>query len=636
MEPRYLRVSAVIVALITVGSAAGVYHYYSTQSTGCALQSTNPLIFDQAEQVHTLDPDWAYSTPDWGAVQQVYQPLVMYNRSSTTNFSGVLAKNWTESSDGLHWNFTLQPDIFFSNGDPVNAYVMWFSLYRTLAMFGSDQYLLAENFWLPNVGYYSPSGNTSAAEQSLLWDLNNFNFLDPAAGPANETSVMSASNQSFQVINANTIELNLGFGYIDDGVTVAYTYLLAEISSVGATAVDPKIVQANGGVQEGATNPYLENHMVGTGPFELSLWNPGSSITFSPSTNYWATKLAAAEPWNNNIQPARDSIEISFQEDPAINVQNLKDGAVAGASFAYLGPDTVHDLAGTPCVIVDPLPLAYSTTNGGWWLYMNQTYQPFSNLSVRAAITHAINVSQIITEAFGGYAYPWVGPVPPGYPDYNTANLPQSNDTYNLHLARQEMNNSPWPYNPTTGKGGYPGTINFVYVGPSPDFDFASYLIEQDLAKIGITINPEALPLTTYYTLESYNGVACVAQTSSNGGPYPFGWEFYTSDWISPDDWTLNNVWNLGSANECMGGYNDPAMNTLALLSAGEHNATKAAQDYATMETTMVQNYTDVWLVVPNLFAVYNVELSNPGLIPNPIGSCLPAWNLECNTEYAT
>jgi peptide/nickel transport system substrate-binding protein len=631
MEPRSLRISAVIVALITVGSAVGVYHYYSTLSTGCALQSTNPLIFDQAEQVHTLDPDWAYSTPDWGAVQQVYQPLVMYNHSSTTNFSGVLAKNWTESANGLHWNFTLQPDIYFSNGDPVNAYVMWFSLYRTLAMFGSDQYLLSENFWLPGDWYNDPNATRSAQiETTLVNDLNTFNFFDPSA---TEQAAMEADNQSFQVINANTIELNLGDGYIDSNYTqpVAYTYLLAEISSVGATAVDPKVVQDNGGVVDGATNAYLENHMVGTGPFVLSLWNPGSSISFSPSPDYWATKLAAAESWNNNIQPAKTSIEISFQEDPAINVENLKDGAVAGASFAYLGPDTVHDLAGVSCIVVDPLSLPYSTTNGGWWLYMNQTYQPFDNLSVRAAITHAINVSQIISEAFGGYAYPWVGPVPPGYPDYNTANLPQSNDTYNLKLAMQEMNDSPWPIGHP-----YPLTINFVYVGPSPDFDFASYLIQQDLAKIGISINTEALPLNTYYTLESYDGTtnSCVAQTSANGGPYSFGWEFYTSDWISPDDWTLNNVWNLGSANECMGGYNNATMNALAITAAGEHNVTQAAQDYATMETTMAQNYTDVWLVVPNLFAVYNVNVQ--GLVPNPIGSCLPAWNLECNTEYAT
>ncbi len=628
MEPRYLRVSAIVVALITVGAAVGVYHYYSTSTSSCTLQSTDPLIFDQAEQVHTLDPDWAYSTPDWGAVQQVYQALVMYNASSTTNFTGMLAKNWTESTDGLHWNFTLQPDIYFSNGDPVNAYVMWFSLYRTLAMFGSDQYLLAENFWLPNVSYYSPANATTAAENSLLWDLNNFNFFDPTG---NQTSVMMASNQSFQVINASTIELNLGYGYIDLNTTVAYTYLLAEISSVGATAVDPKFVQDNGGVQYGETNGYLQNHMMGTGPYVLELWTPGSSISFSPSTNYWATKLAAEEPWNNNIQPAKTSIEISFQEDPAINVQNLKTGAVAGASFAYLGPDTVHDLAGVACVVVDPLPLAYSTTNGGWWLYMNQSYQPFNNLSVRAAITHAINVQQIITEAFGGYAYPWVGPVPPGYPDYNTANLPNSNYTYDLALAMQEMNDSPWPIGHP-----YPLTINFVYVGPSPDFDFASYLIEQDLAKIGITINPEALPLNTYYTLESYDGTTnvCEAQSTANGGPYPFGWEFYTSDWISPDDWTLNNVLSWGSANQCMGGYDNPAMDTLSLQAAGEHNATKAAQDYATMETTLAQNYTDVWLVIPNLFAVYNVNVH--GLVPNPIGSCLPAWNLECNTEYGT
>ncbi len=637
MEPKWLRVSAVVVAVLTAASAYGVYNYYSSAAaTGCGLQSTNPLIFDQAEQVHTLDPQWAYSTPDWGAAQQVYQALILYNQSDTIQFDGQLAKNWTNSSNGLHWNFTLWPDVHFSNGDPFNAYVMWYSLYRTLAMYGADQYLLDENFWLPNDWYNNPNTTyTDQAEQSLLWDLNNFNFTDPSSGPANETATLYASNQSFQVLNEYEIELNLGDGYIDTNYTqpVAYTYLLAEISSVGADAVDPIVIDAHGGVTE-AVNEWMENHMVGTGPFVLELWSPGNSISFKPSPNYWAAEgspsPASTEPWNNNLQPAKTAFEISFQEDPSINIQNLRSGASAGASFAFLGPGTISALQGDTCLEVKPLSLSYSVANGGWWIYMNQSYAPFNNLTVRDAIAHAINISYIDNVAFGGWASQWVGPVPPGYPGYDPNNLTPYK--FDPTLAKQLMAQSPWPHGFNTAATALP----FVYVGPSPDWDTAMTFVAQNLSSIGIYITPIALNLPTYYTEQGFDLTTglCIAQEHLNGGPFEIGMEFYSSDWIAPDDWTLNNVWTYGSANQCMGGYSNATMDALAIQAAGEHNEAKFLQDYATMTQTMYYNYTDVWFNVPTLFAVYNKNVG--GLFPNPIGSCLPAWNLECNTEYAT
>ena len=642
MEPMWLRVSAVVVAVLTAGSAYAVYNYYSASATtGCNLQSTNPLIFDQAEKVHTLDPQWAYSTPDWGAVQQVYQALILYNQSSDTNFDGQLATNWTSSADGLHWNFSLWHTVHFSNGDPFNAYVMWYSLYRTLAMYGSDQYLTDENFWLPNDWYNNPNTTyTAQAEQSLTWDLNNFNFFDTSLGPANETAIMEASNQSFRVLNEYEIQLNLGDGYIDTNYTqpLPYTYLLAEMSSVAADAVDPAVIDAHGGVTE-AVNIWMQNNMVGTGPYLLNLWSPGNSLSFKPDPNYWAAQgtpsPASTQPWNNNLQPAKESIEISFQEDPSINIQNLRSGAAAGASFAFLGPGTISALKGDNCLTVDPLSIAYSVANGGWWIYMNQTYAPFNNLTVRDAIAHAINISYIDNVAFGGWATQWVGPVPPGYPGYNPSNLTPY--TFDPTLAKQLMAKSPWPHGYNTASNPLP----FVYVGPSPDWDTAMTFVQQNLSSIGIYINPIPLDLETFYSLQGFDLTTglCIAQEHLNGGPFEIGMEFYSSDWIAPDDWTLNNVWSYGSANQCMGGYRNMTMDNLAIQAAGEHNGTKFLQDYALMTQTMYYNYTDVWFNVPTLFAVYNnaVGGTNPqSLYPNPIGSCLPAWNLECNTEYAT
>ncbi|MGA9840070.1 MAG: ABC transporter substrate-binding protein, partial [Thermoplasmata archaeon] len=96
-----------------------------------------------------------------------------------------------------------------------------------------------------------------------------------------------------------------------------------------------------------------------------------------------------------------------FQDTIDVTVADLLDGDLASASFAYLSPSTIGELASSSCLAVNPLPTAYSATSGSWWIYLNQSVYPFNNLSVREAITHAINYQQIITQAFGGYASQW-------------------------------------------------------------------------------------------------------------------------------------------------------------------------------------------------------------------------------------
>ncbi len=71
-----------------------------------------------------------------------------------------------------------------------------------------------------------------------------------------------------------------------------------------------------------------------------------------------------------------------------------------------------------------------------------------------------------------------------------------------------------------------------------------------------------------------------------------------------------------------MSGYNNPAMNPHTIKAAGDSTPAALTADYSNINQTLYQNYTDVWLVVPTLFGVYNVRVQ--GLFPNPIGSCLP------------
>jgi peptide/nickel transport system substrate-binding protein len=627
MNPTWVRIIAVAVVVAVVASGIGVYYFVALRhnSISCTLQSKNPLVVDQAEKVASIDPHAAFSTPEWGAVQQTYQPLIMYNGTSYTNFSPMLAENWTSSADGYHWNFTLFPGIHFSNGDPVTAYTFWFSFYRLLSLQGADQYLLSENFWIPGLSYYSPKVQNDAEFANLTQELNTWDFVNPSTS---EKAAMAAPNQSFQVLNNRTIQLNLGSGYLYNATTgagVPYRYLLAEMATPGGVAVDPVVVQANGGVSNGP-NAWMTTHSVGTGPYLISAFDPVSGMTFTPDPHYWGTAVAASQPWNVNLAPAKSAIQVNFQLDAAINVQDLKTKAVASASFAYLGPDTVHQLQSTACVTVRAQSLVYSASSGAWWVYMDQTVAPFNNLSVREAVVHAIDVHQIIQEAFGGYASQWVGPVPPSYPGYNPQNLPPY--AFNLTLAKQEMQNSPYP-------NGYGPTLNYEYLNTGPDWANMALLLKNDLAQIGININPVPMGLDTFYQVQTPDPTTgvCPTATTQNGGPFPIGQDFYASDYIAPDDWTQQDALSYGTANVCMSSYNNLTVDNLVRDATGQRNQTAFINDYTQMTKMMYDNYTNAWLICPTLFTVSNPTVQ--GVVSTPMGSTTLS-TMEWNTVYAT
>jgi len=646
MRPRTRNI--VVVAIVVVVVVAGIGVYYALQhstTSNCGPNQKAYICIDQAEIPDSLDPAVTFSTPGWAAVQQVYQGLVNYNGSSVTSFSGVLAfNNWTTSYNAntsfTTYTFHLRPAAVFSNGDPYNAYVQWYSFYRSLLLEQGPQFILEENFYSTDfnpsnpLSYYSPIANITAANTTLVSDLNTWNFLTPTAS---EIAQMELPNQSFQVINSETIALNLGYGYLASN----YTYLLASISAPNSYAVDPAWVDANGGVSEGNVNTYLATNTLGTGPYLLQGYNGvgGGGYTLKPVSQWWGAHYYTTEPWNVNLAPANTSVEIIFQDAIDITVNDLITGQVQGASFAYTGPSTINQLTGHSNVVLQALPTIYGSTSGSWWIYLNQSVYPFNNWSVRAAIAHAINYEQIISEAFGGYAQQWVGPVPPAYPFDNNATAKLPYYQYDLALAQAEIADSPCANDACKGT-----TINYMYLNSGADWVDTAQLLETDLAAIGITINPVGVSLDELYEEQGVDSNGqCVSATSANGGPFYMGQEFYTSDYISPDDWTQNDFVSSGSANMCMAGFNSAAyasynetVDNLTYYAAGvpDNNATNNATlvgNYTEMTNLLYYNYSEIWLVVPTSFAVYSSNLA--GFVQNPMASAEP-FAIGFNTQW--
>jgi peptide/nickel transport system substrate-binding protein len=615
-----------VIVVVLVGAGIGFYYLrtHGPGSNSCAIQSRDPIIIDQAEQPDALDPAKTFSTPGWAAVQQVYQGLVQYNGTSSTDFSPVLSQNWSASADNLHWNFTIRSGVTFSNGDPLNAYVIWYSLNRDLMMNQPSVFILTQNFYSPNASYSTNLTNLTAINDTLTSELNSFDFSSPTAS---QIQVMGAANQSFRVLSPSVIQLNLGNGYL--GLT-PYHYLLATLSAPNSYAVDPKVVDQHGGVNSSVLgNLWMNVNMLGTGPYTFSgpLVSGATGYALTTNPSYWGAGAAAKEPWNNAIAPAKHAVQVNFQSNDGVTVQDLMDGRASAASFAYLGPSSIQELQGNSCVTVQALPVQFGSTSGAWWIYMNQNTTPFNNLSVREAVVHAINYPQIIQRAFGGFAQQWVGPVPPGYPQYNPANLTPY--AFNPALAQQEIQNSPCANGACKGI-----SLNYEYLDLG-DWSGVATILQQNLLAINLTINPVKITLQQLYSEQKLDsGGNCVAQQTVAGlGPFPIGQEFYTSDYIAPDDWTQNNAISYGSANQCMSGYSNATVDSLTLTAAGETNPTNLTAEYTQMTNLMYNNYTDAWLCVPTSFAVYNSHLQ--GYIFNPMASAEP-FTLQFNEMYDT
>ena len=388
-------------------------------------------------------------------------------------------------------------------------------------------------------------------------------------------------------------------------------------------------MDAHGGITVAdVSHDYLTTNTLGTGQFLLKNYNPveGGGYTLAPDPNYWGSAAAATEPWNPNIQPANTTFDIIFQGTLDVTISDMLNGKVSEASFAYIGPSTITSLQGHSNVIVKALPTIVGSTSGSWWVYLNQSVFPFNNLSVREAISHAINYGEIIAQAFGGYAQQWVGPVPPAYPYDNnaTAKLPYYN--YDLALAQQEIANSPCASNACKGT-----TINYEYLDIGADWAEMAQFLVSDLAAIGLTINAEPISLPDLYVEQGLTAGKCASSTSANGGPYYMGQEFYTSDYVSPDDWTVNDAYSTGSANRCMAGYANQTVDNLTYLAAAESNPVNLTADYSTITSLMYYNYTDIWMVVPTSFAVYASNVH--GVIINPMGSAEP-YAIQLNTQW--
>lgn len=209
-------VAVLVAALALTGCSTA-----STSGSSASAQAGGTITIGRTASVTSFDVNKEITANNAFAIDKVFESLVSFGADGA--IIPWLASDYTISSDGLTYVFTLRDGVKFSDGTPLGAKDVVFSLERHLKL-GADAAL-------------------------------------PLDAPI---SAITASSDDKQV----TIAL-----------TSAYTPLLAELSSFSNG-----IFPANFG---GKAEETFFAAPIGTGPFVVSTWDTNGDLTFVKNTNYW-------------------------------------------------------------------------------------------------------------------------------------------------------------------------------------------------------------------------------------------------------------------------------------------------------------------------------------------------------------
>lgn len=429
-----------------------------SSTTGTSTTSLpSQLTIDEFDPFISVDPGVTIDLAGEEIVANTNLPLIFFdcNCPRYDGYMPVLANSWQRSSDGLTYTFNLRSGIHFSNGNPLNAYVVWYNVYRNMFM----------NQALDSV--YFVYANTTGV---TVDDLNSFN--NPSNQPnAALLQVMQNPHNSVTVLNETAFEFHL---------TTPFVGLLPQIAAGPPwNFADPYTVEQHGGVVADQPNAWMAANgtTVSDGPYVMQSYVPDQYVILVANPDYWAQDLTSSER-NFMLQaPNIATIVINYKADELTRALDLNNNRAQASVLLYSDIDSV--LAGDKNVYIP------HTGNTGTleWLALNTFKFPFNNRLVRQAVVESINVTEIQQLVYHGYIAPLNGPVLHGYFGYDSS---IQAPPYNVTDAKRLLAEAGYP----NGQG-LP-QITYIYFNSQAQSVLSEILVN-DLSQIGITVVPEGL-----------------------------------------------------------------------------------------------------------------------------------------------
>jgi len=230
----------------------------------------------------------------------------------------------------------------------------------------------------------------------------------------------------------------------------------------------------------------------GAGPYKLAAhgWDRGRSLRLVRHESYFRPGL-----------PYVDAIQWTFSMNRAGELYAFEDGTL----------DLTHDLgdAELQALRADPRWSPFIANEPDRTIdgeVMNTEIAPFDNIEVRRAVAAAIN-----RDHYRAYKPESLSPntqaLPPAVPGYDPGFVGQR---YDYPAALAHMAKAGYPFDPATGRGGYPGVIPYLLVRQGST-EYTSQILAQELAKIGLRVELHLVNWPTFLSLAYTRGTIAMA-----------------------------------------------------------------------------------------------------------------------------
>jgi peptide/nickel transport system substrate-binding protein len=351
-----------VLAVVAAGCGGGGNKSSSGgSSSGTTSNSgkTYPVLNVVWDAPDYMDPQLYYTVAAFQLNQYVWTGLLGYKHESGPGGATLvpyLAQSMPKvSSDGKTYDFTLRPNLKYSNGKPLKASDFKYTIERAFKM---DS---------PGVGFFSEI---------------------KGVGGSNGYAETKKGHISGIITNDSkrTIRIQLTSPRADFPFILALEF--AHIVPAGTPASDQ------------STHP-----IPATGPYELQSYQPNRGFTIVRNPNY--NNQIPTMPTGNP-----DKVVGKIITDPVAAYQQV----VSNKSDYDFQPVPNDRLPEAQNKFRDQLRI-YTGANT-YYYALNNRIAPFNNIQARKAVQAAIDPSAIISGIYAGLGRPTQNFLPPGYPQY--------------------------------------------------------------------------------------------------------------------------------------------------------------------------------------------------------------------------
>jgi len=397
--------------------------------------------------INTFNPLFAFTVDEGSITELLYLSLVDFrwnaDKGGLDEFP-MLAKKWEWADDSSYVTFYLRDDVKWSDGEPLTAEDVIFSL---------------DLYSDPDV-------------QSRLYGF----FEDLYTDEENHIDV----EKTFDLKSPYILQIN----FKPD----SYPRLIDIVHPVIPKHIFEKLERKNLSTADANFNP------VTNGPFVVKKWERGQFVILSANKNSFLYEQDNVQELVFKIIPDYTSrlIQLGKGEIDLMELINTEDinslktnnkisiKTIDGREYDYVGWNNID-------------PKVYSQGGG---ITPNKL---FGSKNVRIALTHAINRKEILEEYLYNYGELAVGPVSSIFKSYYNSEIQPYE--YDPSKARTMLEKEGWKDSDNNGvidKNGVEFSFKLTYPAGNPLREYAATIMRNNLNAVGIDMTAEPLDLGTF------------------------------------------------------------------------------------------------------------------------------------------